>query len=136
MHALSFARILLVLWGDGKQVRNWTYISDIIAGTLLAAEEIEDASALNLGTMERVGVLDAAEEVMRYTDHHAEIELHPEMPTGPLNRVADNSLAKKVLGWEPQVRFMEGLHKTIDRHYSTKDREKVAATLERVLIER
>ena len=38
-------------------------------------------------------MIDAAREVLRYTGHDAPIELHPEMPTGPLNRVADNSLA-------------------------------------------
>lgn len=30
------------------------------------------------------------------------IRLRPEMPTGPLNRVVDNVLAKKLLGWEPK----------------------------------
>jgi nucleoside-diphosphate-sugar epimerase len=53
-----------------------------------------------------------------------------------MNRVADNSLAKKLLGWEPQTRFMDGLHAAIDWYYSTKDRDRVAQTLERKLIER
>ena len=52
-----------VVWGTGKQVRNWTYVSDIVDGTLLAAERISDGTAINLGTMERVSVLDAVEEV-------------------------------------------------------------------------
>ncbi len=110
-----------VVWGTGKQIRNWTYISDIVSGTILAAEKINDGTAINLGTMERVSVLEAVQEVLRYTKHDARLEFHPEMPTGPYNRVADNSLAKKLLGWEPQVRFMDGLHKTIDWYFSTKD---------------
>lgn len=36
------------VWGDGKQVRNWTYIDDIVEGTLLAAEKIDDGTAINL----------------------------------------------------------------------------------------
>lgn len=124
------------VWGDGTQIRNWTYIDDIVEGTRLAAEKIDDATAVNLGTMERVRVLDAAKMVCEFTGHKAEIKLRPDMPTGPLNRVADNSLAKRLLGWEPQVKFREGLRRTVDWYYKTKDREQVRAILDRMLTER
>src|SRR5438067_3058964 len=125
-----------VVWGNGEQIRNWTHVSDIVAGTILAAEQIDDGTAVNLGTMERTRVLDAVREVLRYTGHAAEIELHPEMPTGPLNRVADNALARKLLGWEPEVKFMDGLRRTIDWYFATKDREQVRQTLNVRLTER
>jgi nucleoside-diphosphate-sugar epimerase len=125
-----------VVWGTGEQIRNWTYVGDIVSGTILAAERIDDGTAINLGTMERTRVIDAVREVLRYTGHSAKIELHPEMPTGPLNRVADNSLAKKLLGWEPKVKFMDGLHRTIDWYFSTKSREQVRRVLDRMLTER
>jgi nucleoside-diphosphate-sugar epimerase len=124
------------VWGTGEQIRNWTYISDIVEGTILAAEKIDDGTAVNLGTMERVRVIDAVKEVLRYTGVEATIKTRPEMPTGPLNRVADNSQARKLLGWEPEVKFMDGLHKTIDWYFSTKTRDGVEAILERMLIER
>jgi nucleoside-diphosphate-sugar epimerase len=125
-----------VVWGTGEQIRNWTHVSDIVSGTILAAEKIEDGTAINLGTMERTRVIDAVHEVLRYTGHTARIELRPEMPTGPLNRVADNALARKLLGWEPQMTFMDGLHQTIDWYFATKDREQVGAQLDRRLTER
>src|SRR5438552_5778543 len=100
-----------VVWGTGEQIRNWTYIDDIVAGTIRAAEKIDDATAVNLGTMERIKVIEAVREILRTFGCNPEIEFHPEMPTGPLNRVADNSLAKNLLGWEPQMRFMDGLHR-------------------------
>jgi nucleoside-diphosphate-sugar epimerase len=124
------------VWGTGEQIRNWTHVSDIVSGTILAAEKIHDGSAVNLGTMERTRVIDAAREVLRYTGHDAEIELHPEMPTGPLNRVADNALARMLLGWEPRVSFMDGLHRTIDWYFTEKDREAIAANLTARLTER
>ncbi|HEY5572279.1 MAG TPA: SDR family NAD(P)-dependent oxidoreductase [Anaerolineales bacterium] len=124
------------VWGSGNQVRNWTYIDDIVRGTMLAAERIDDGTAVNLGTMERVRVIDAVKMVMEYTGHRAEIKLCPEMPTGPLNRVADNSLAKKLLGWEPQVKFADGLRRTIDWYYATKDRDQVRGSLQHRLTER
>ena len=58
------------------------------------------------------------------------------MPTGPLNRVADNSLAKELLGWEPKVKFADGLRRTIDWYFSTKDRDELRAILEHSLTER
>jgi len=125
-----------VVWGNGEQIRNWTHVSDIVAGTILAAERIDDGTAINLGTMERARVIDAVREVLRYTGHQARIELHPEMPTGPMNRVADNALGRKLLGWEPQVEFMHGLHRTIDWYFSTKDPEAIRRTLDTRLTER
>lgn len=124
------------VWGDGTQIRNWTYIDDIVRGTIMAAEHIEDGTAVNLGTMERVRVMDAVQMVLDYTGHRAEIKLRPDMPTGPLNRVADNSLAERLMGWKPQVPFREGLRRTIDWYWSTKDRAHVSAILERMLTER
>ena len=119
-----------VVWGTGEQIRNWTHVSDIVSGLILSAEKIDDGSAVNLGTMERTRVIDAAREVLRYTGHKAEIELHPEMPTGPLNRVADNAVARMLLGWEPKVKFMDGLHTTTDWYFREKNREAVTSILE------
>ena len=124
------------VWGNGKQLRNWTYVDDIIRGTILAAEKIDDGTAINLGTMERIRVIDAVKEVLRYTGHKAEIMFRPDMPSGPINRIADNSLAKKLLGWQPQVKFIDGLHCTIDWYYRTKKRNQVKAILNHQLIER
>ena len=124
------------VWGTGEQVRNWTYIDDIVEGTILAGEKIDDATAVNLGTMERIRVRDAVEEVLRYTGHKARVVTRPDMPTGPLNRVAENRLARQLLGWEPKVPFSEGLHRTIDWYFASKERERVRPILARMLTER
>jgi nucleoside-diphosphate-sugar epimerase len=125
-----------VVWGTGKQIRNWTYIDDIVRGTILAAEKIDDGTAVNLGTMERIQVIDAVHEILKSFGRTPRIEPHPEMPTGPLNRVADNALAKKLLGWEPKVMFMDGLHRTIEWYVKTKKKTEVADRLEAILTER
>lgn len=125
-----------VVWGTGQQIRNWTYVDDIVQGTILAAEKIDDGTGINLGTMERIRVIDAVHEILRTMGRSPEIELHPEMPTGPLNRVADNSLAKELLGWEPEVKFVDGLHCTIEWYVSSRSEKEAASALERLLIER
>ncbi len=125
-----------IVWGDGEQIRSWTHVSDIVAGTLLAAEKIDDGTAVNLGATDRTRVIDAARAVLRYTGHHAEIALQPGMPSGPLNRVPDISLARTLLGWTPRVNFADGLHRTIDWYFSTKDRERVRTALATLLTSR
>ena len=124
------------VWGDGTQIRNWTYIDDIVQGTMLAGEKIDDGTAVNLGTMERIRVIDAVKMVCDYTNYKVEFKLRPDMPTGPLNRVADNRLAKKLLGWEPKVPFRDGLKRTIDWYFATKNREEVEKIFARILTER
>jgi nucleoside-diphosphate-sugar epimerase len=124
------------VWGNGQQIRNWTYVEDIVDGTILAAEKIEDATAINIGTTERIKVIDAVNEILKYTNFKPEIKFLPNMPVGPLNRVADNSLAKKLLGWQPKYKFVEGLHKTIDWYFSTKKKEEIEKSLDKLLIER
>ena len=125
-----------IVWGTGEQIRNWTYVGDIVEGTIRTAEKIDDGTAINLGTTERTKVIEAVKAVLEYTGHDAKIELHPEMPTGPYNRVADNSLASRLLEWAPQVKFMDGLRHTAQWYFANKDVEEVRATLESRLTER
>src|SRR5437660_3145342 len=91
------------VWGDGTQIRNWTYIDDIVEGTILAGEKINDGTAINLGTMERIRVIDCAKMVCEFIGHKADIKLRPDMATGLLNRVADNFLAEKLIDWTAKV---------------------------------
>jgi nucleoside-diphosphate-sugar epimerase len=124
------------VWGDGTQIRNWTYVEDIVSGTILAAEKISDGTAVNLGTMERVRVLDAVQMVTEYAGYKPQIKLLRNMPTGPINRVADNSLAETLLGWEPKTPFREGLRKTMDWYFGSKQKEEVRDVLETMLTAR
>ena len=124
------------VWGDGQQIRNWTYVDDIVSGTILAAEKINDGTAINLGTMERVRVIDAAQLVLEYSGHKADIRLRPDMPTGPANRVADNKLARQLLGWEPKTAFRDGLRKTMDWYAASHQKEAVRGVLEKMLTAR
>lgn len=92
--------------------------------------------AVNIGTMERIPVRDAVAEVIRLAGYQPRIEFRPDMPTDPLERVADNALAKQLLGWKPRVRFMDGLRQTLEWYFGAKERSQVAETLERRLLAR
>jgi len=124
------------VWGNGEQIRNWTHVTDIVDGTILAAEKIDDGTAVNLGTMERTRVIDAVREVLSYTGHRAELRFLLDKPVGPMNRVADNGLAKQLLGWEPKILFIDGLRRTIDWYFASKNPAVVRESLEHKLTER
>lgn len=132
-----------LIWGkDGSQLRNWTYVTDIVEGMILAAEKIDDGRAINLGTMERTRVIDAAQKVVNYVrekyypDYEPQFKFLKDMPVGPVNRVADNSLAKALLGWEPKIKFLDGLHKTIDWYFNSRNIDVVRKIVKEGLTER
>lgn len=126
------------VWGDGQQIRNWTYVIDIVEGTIRIAEEIGDGTAVNLGTEERIRVIDAVRMVMEHTGHQAEVEFEMDKPVGPVNRVASNTLAKKLLAWCPKTKFEEGLKKTIDWYFEKNvgQEDRVRDIVEHRLLER
>ena len=70
-----------IVWGTGEQIRNWTYVSDIVEGTILAAEKVDDGTAVNLGTMERTRVIDAARMIVERTGGSARLQPDPTKPT-------------------------------------------------------
>jgi len=113
------------VWGDGEQLRNWTYVQDIVDGTILAAEKIDDGTAINIGTTERLRVIDAVQMITEHFNYKPQIAKKLDMPIGPVNRIADNSLAAKLLGWKPQFTLKEGLKPTIDWYRINKKVEEV-----------
>ena len=124
------------VWGTGEQVRNWTHVSDIVEGTIRAAERIDDGTAINVGTMERTKVVESVREVLAYMGKNPDLVFDPTKPTGPYNRVCDLSLCRELLGWEPQTSFRDGLHATIDWYVDTHDADSLRGNLEHMLTER
>jgi nucleoside-diphosphate-sugar epimerase len=86
--------------------------------------------------MERIRVLDAVKMVTEYAGYKPQIRFQHDMPTGPINRVADNSLAKRLLGWEPKTPFREGLRKTMDWYFASKQKEDASGALGTMLTAR
>lgn len=122
------------VWGEGNQIRNWTYVEDIVEGIIKLAERVDNATAVNLGTEVRISVKRMVDLVLKLIGHEPKKISFIDMPTGPLNRVADISLAKKLLSWQPKYSFEKGLSITIDWYLRNKDIKEVKKSLKIFLI--
>ena len=104
-----------VVWGTGEQDRDFTYVSDIVEGSILASEKIIDATAVNLGTSVRYKLKDVAARILELTGYRpSQILFARDKPEGVSSRALDISRAKSLLGWVPMVSLEEGLRRTID----------------------
>jgi nucleoside-diphosphate-sugar epimerase len=108
-----------VIWGNGEQSRDFTYVSDIIDGTILAAEKVADGSSINLGTGKRFKLKEVAYAIFDLMNFHPNIAYDVSMPTGVVSRALDISRAKEILGWEPKVSLKEGLERTTKWYVKT-----------------
>jgi len=125
------------IWGDGQQDRNFTYVSDIVDGTIRAIERIDDASAVNVGTAEHIKIIDLAHKIfdeMKFTPKS--IHFDTSKPVGVYSRSADLTRAQTLLDWQPSVSVREGLRRTIAWYKQHRRVEDVAATLGLKLTER
>ncbi len=102
-----------VVWGSGEQDRDFTYVDDIVEGTLLACEKITDGTPINLGTTRRYKIKDVAKMILQEIGYSPKIIFDKTKPEGVATRALAISRAKKILGWEPKISLKEGITKTV-----------------------
>jgi nucleoside-diphosphate-sugar epimerase len=104
------------VWGTGNQERGFTYVDDIVSGSVLAAEVVTDATPVNLGWDTRYKIRDVADLILEISRHSpSKVHFDTTKPEGPFSRALDISRARR-LGWTPKVELKEGLRRTIDWH--------------------
>ncbi len=104
----------LTVAGDGKQYRNFIFIDDLIQAHLLALSENGKNETFNLEGEEEVSVLQIAETIRSILGNQVEIRFGPARPGDYKGKTVSNQKAKTVLGWKPQVSFLEGMRKSLD----------------------
>jgi nucleoside-diphosphate-sugar epimerase len=102
-----------VIYGDGEQSRDFTYIDNVVDETLRACEA-DGASGLvlNGGTGARITLNEVLELLEKITGQKIQAKYEPARTGDILHSQADISLARKVLGYAPGVHFEEGLRRT------------------------
>src|SRR6185312_10429875 len=103
----------ITVFGDGSQTRSFTFVSDLVEGIIRLAESGHH-QPVNIGNPNEFTLLELAHAVIEATSSRSEI-VYEALPTDdPQVRQPDISLARELLGWEPQVHLSEGLRRTLD----------------------
>lgn len=103
----------ITVFGDGSQTRSFCFVSDLIRG-MIALAESDIHHPVNIGNPREFTLLELAEAVVEITKSRSQI-VHEQLPTDdPQVRRPDITLARELLGWEPEIELREGLRRTIE----------------------
>ncbi|HZN90979.1 MAG TPA: NAD-dependent epimerase/dehydratase family protein [Thermoleophilaceae bacterium] len=102
-----------VIFGDGRQTRDYVYVDDVVEANLRAADNPDVGGPVNIGTGVGRSVLDIVSVLASHSENGFEPEHQPERP-GELERsTLDVSRARAELDWEAQVDLDDGLERTL-----------------------
>ena len=113
----ALSNIPPIIYGDGQQTRDYTYIKDAVKAydLVLKREELLDGP-INFGSGKEITIADLAGTIIEMCGKKGEIKpVHVAARPGEVNRlIANASKAKSLLGWQPEYDFREGLKEFID----------------------
>ena len=101
----------LTMYGDGLQTRSFCFVDDEVRG-LLALFDSDETGPVNIGNPNEFTMRELADVVLEVTGSSSEIIEEPLPVDDPAQRKPDITLARKALGWEPQVQLREGVERT------------------------
>ena len=108
----------VVVYGDGEQTRDFTYVSDIVAATLAAADQGAPGCVYNVGGGSRVSVNHVLDLVAQVVGRRLDVRREASQKGDMRNTYADTTRARRELGFAPQVSLPEGLeaeHRWLER---------------------
>ncbi len=109
-----------VVFGDGEQSRDFTYVDNVVEANLLAVEAADvSGQAFNVACGRRVSLNQLLEEIRDITGIDVEASHLEPRPGEVRHSLADISRARERLGYRPEVAFSEGLRSTVE-HYQSK----------------
>ena len=104
----------IVIHGDGQQSRSFCYVTELVDALYCMMKTENFTGPVNTGNPDEFTVIELAEKVLEMTNSVSEIVKVDAREDDPIRRKPDISLAKKRLGWEPEITLQEGLRPTID----------------------
>jgi len=100
----------LIIFGDGHQSRDFTYIKDVIQANILAAENKLSGEIFNIGAGSPMKLLDLAKLMLKLTNkEELRINYDPPRPGDIIHSFADISKAKEILKFQPKYTQEQGL---------------------------
>lgn len=119
-----------IIYGDGQQTRDYTYIEDAVRAYDLVLKHNEPIiEPVNFGSGKEVSIVDLASKIVNLCGGKGNIEpVHIEPRIGEVKRlIADATKAKSLLGWEPEYSLEDGLKKFVQwyKNYGFEERIKL-----------
>jgi UDP-glucose 4-epimerase len=109
----------LTVYGDGGQSRDFTFVDNVVAGNLLAADAPGVAGkSLNVAYGRSVSLLELVRALENLVGVRANVIHEPPRVGDVRDSLADITQARKLLGYEPVVDFLEGLRRSVDYYRS------------------
>ncbi len=103
-----------VLWGNGRDVRDFVHASDIARGLLLTVMTLPHADPVNIASGHPVTTYELAQIILKALGSKAKIELDETKPSALPVRMVDIAKARMVLGYKPKVKLEDGIADTIE----------------------
>jgi UDP-glucose 4-epimerase len=111
-----------IIYGDGKQTRDFTYIDDIVEANLeLLATDAADGETMNIGSNDNISIRELAEYIVDETGTDVDI-VHDEAKDADARHThADVSKASELINYAPSTSIREGVAKFIDWYEANRD---------------
>jgi UDP-glucose 4-epimerase len=105
----------IVVYGDGEQTRDFTYVDNVVEANVLAVQETKaSGKVLNIGCGERISLNRLIRLLEELVGAKAKVTYGPAKPGDVRHSLADIGLARRLLGYEPKIMVQEGLRRTLE----------------------
>ena len=101
------------VWGSGTPVREWLHVDDGAEAMIRALEIQPYVAPINIGIGKGISILEMAEKIKSCVGYQGTLKLDPSKPDGAAFKTVDGALGRKLLNWEPQINFDQGIRDAV-----------------------
>jgi len=109
----------VVVWGTGAPTREFLYVEDAARGILLATKRYDKPEPVNLGSSFEISIAELSHLIGDIVGFQGKIRFDVTKPDGQPRRKIDTTRAKEEFGFVSEVKFEEGLRKTVEWYFSS-----------------
>jgi len=110
--AINYPNEPFIVWGSGKQRRAFVYVEDVVDALVSVREKGMNRGTIQIGPSSSVSVSEIAQKIVSLSGKSITIEYDTTRREGDVDRTADWTRAREILGWTPTTSIDEGLRKT------------------------
>ena len=110
------------VWGTGNQGRDFVHIDDVIDCILLAMDNIDDGTAINIGMGRLTSFREIIDVFCQFANYSPKIKTLLDKPVGVHSRYCNMDFVKKKIGWQAKISLKEGLKRVYDRAIKNLDK--------------